>query len=303
MRDLPDSGQTSPSSSWVLRRPLLGTASTCLYRISSSSWASRQGLLKFVPCKGIHLGLWHIPLLISHRGYIPIQMDLDISIISNQSFQTSNRSEKPLTGPVGAVALFQSSTLCGHSLNGPNFWVGRGGYPPDLQTLTIWCSRSLWWTHHHGIMMSRHGSNWKAKAWDDVFWSFGAHLIVAWFHQHIWASKQENYRNTIRMSWWADWQDLGFKPFGSGSKWVLFCSNFRTSQSYTEKRTDQVSWFLGSPPILGAPEPPKFAKSRQCSFVCVWRHSCRWSLWHVSYASASPTCHADKMEGIRGPKC
>lgn len=58
MRDLPDSGQTSPSSSWVLRRPLLGTASTCLYRISSSSWASRQGLLKFVPCKGIHLGLW-----------------------------------------------------------------------------------------------------------------------------------------------------------------------------------------------------------------------------------------------------
>ncbi len=41
MADLPEIGQTSPSSSWVLRRPLLGTASICPFHISSSSWANR----------------------------------------------------------------------------------------------------------------------------------------------------------------------------------------------------------------------------------------------------------------------
>ena len=95
MRDLPDSGQTSPSSSWVLLRPLLGTASTCLYRISSSSWASRQGLL-----------------FLEMPRHSPLLMDLDINdlfdffflslntfgcyvfviLIKNQSFHTSNKS-------------------------------------------------------------------------------------------------------------------------------------------------------------------------------------------------------------------
>ena len=42
MADLPEIGQTSPSSSWVLRRPLLGTASICPFPISSSSWANRR---------------------------------------------------------------------------------------------------------------------------------------------------------------------------------------------------------------------------------------------------------------------
>lgn len=69
------------------------------------------------------------------------------------------------------------------------------------------CSRSLMklvvnspsWHHDVSSGMDQNGKPTR----DDVFWSFGAHLIVGWFHQHIWGSNQENYRNTTNelMSW------------------------------------------------------------------------------------------------------
>ena len=127
MRDLPDSGQTSPSSSWVLLRPLLGTASTCLYRISSSSWASRQGLL-----------------FLEMPRHSPLLMDLDINDLFAFFFilehiwllRFCDLDQKPILPHLEQVhcrqvlsvlSLCFSLPLFVATQNGPNFWEMVGG--------------------------------------------------------------------------------------------------------------------------------------------------------------------------------
>lgn len=214
MRDLPDSGQTSPSSSWVLLRPLLGTASTCLYRISSSSWASRQGLLKFVPCKGIHLGLWQC---FTNQLYPFVNIPPWIYPNSNRL-----RHQQPILPDLEQVLpdLWQVLSVLSLCFSLPlfvatrwtdHFWVGA----PDLQRLWPfkmfhrasgifhakaaalrwgdweWFWRSFWMCLFQKldeacgeltIMASwcqfRHGSKWKANK--------GRRILVIWGSSHCW---------------------------------------------------------------------------------------------------------------------
>ena len=291
MRDLPDSGQISPSSSWVLLRPLLGTASTCLYRISSSSWASRQGLLKFVPCKGIHLGLWQcfINQLCPFVNIPPWIYPNSNGLRHQQPILPDLEQVLPdLWQVLSVLSLCFSLPLFVAARWTDHFWVGRGGAPggaPDLQTLTIWdvpqsfgdfprqsCSVALGrlrvilkvflnvllfqkldeacgeltiiasWCHF------RHGSKWKANKGAIVFWSFGAHLIVCWFHQR--GSNQENDRNTTNelMSWLTR---LGIQAIWVWVKMGAILFKLQDlPKLYWRVFTDQVSWCLGSPPIL-----------------------------------------------------